>query len=640
MIVRRELRLQAAARLQRLMGRDLLPDDNSAIEELVKNAYDSNATEVTITIVRPWNGHTGEIEIRDNGSGLSLTDFRRLWMRAGYSEKTGKPLPKTARIQTGEKGIGRFAADKLGEKLAVITKPKKATKALRVVFDWKKFEQKRKLLSDIPIYYEQVEEPLLTGTQSGTILRIEKLRAAWDDKAILSLRRRLAHLLDPYQQEQQFSIKLLAPSPKLSGEIVPPEIKGPDFEWEITRSATGDVKVRRRRSNPSTNGDVTWTDWETIITESEALNEVQEFGPFHARLAYFVDRPKKASVGDALPGITVFRDGFRVEPQGSAAADWLGLLAKRAKRAGHMPLVPSRLFGFVAISRDENPKLQDATNRRAFISGPAFDAFTESLKIRLRELETQVENEVAKPRWERSRQVKSQTLIQARYKTVSLMSLSLAHELRQPLQAIQVASTNIVDYLAREGIRVQQIDAATDVIQRSVTRINKHIQFLREVGSGNEGIEDVLVHETISEVLDVFRELSAARNIALTQGQTVAVRVRYNKSTLLSTLTNLVLNAIQAIEAEGGSMRKNIIVDVTEDARSVRIEVNDDGPGIPESNRSRLFRRQTTTKQSGMGIGLIVWREALQMFGGDLSCVSFAKPTSFLITIPKEAPSG
>ena len=112
----KRLRFEASAKLHRLLGRDLLPDDYSAVEELVKNAYDSNATEVTLTIVRSSGSQKAEIEIRDNGWGLSLEEFRRVWMWAGYSEKTAEPLPTTGRVQVGEKGIGRFAADKLGER--------------------------------------------------------------------------------------------------------------------------------------------------------------------------------------------------------------------------------------------------------------------------------------------------------------------------------------------------------------------------------------------------------------------------------------------------------------------------------------------------------------------------------------------
>jgi signal transduction histidine kinase len=636
-----KLRFKASARLQRLFGRDLLPDDSSAVEELVKNAYDSNATEVTITIVRSSPNNPGEIEIRDNGFGLSLRDFRRLWMTAGYSEKTGAPLPSTGRVPVGEKGIGRFSADKLGKQLTVITKPRAHAKALRVEFEWSRFEDRKKLLSDIPIPYNYVGDPLLPADLSGTILRIRGLRSAWDDKAIEELRRRLARLLNPYGRDSRFKINLIAPRQKLSGAIVPNEIRTADFEWEVIRDARGRTTVRRRRRLASDEGESRWTDWEpNPITELHKPTKEEEFGPVRGRFLYFINRPKRAQIGDAAPGVAVYRDGLRVEPAGSAGADWLGLVEKRAKRAGHMPLVPSRLFGFVEISRETNPRLQDATNRRSFVLGPPFAAFSLFLKNRLAELEAQVETEVAKPRWERSKQLKSQKLIQARHRTLSIMSVSLAHELRQPLQAIRTASENIVNYLSQEGLRIPQVDSAADVIGRNIDRINKHIQFLKDLGSGREETEPLEVSSVVGEVVEVFREYAAARNTALVQTEGKLSPLNFNRPIILATLTNLVLNALQAIEEGPDRERHEVRVSARDIEGRVQIQVDDDGPGIPEANRKRLFKRQTTTKAGGMGVGLIVWREAMQVFGGDLTCESFGKPTRFVITIPRGATNG
>ncbi|MGC2518680.1 MAG: sensor histidine kinase [Burkholderiales bacterium] len=633
------LRFEASARLQRLFGRELIPDDDSAVEELTKNAYDSNASEVTITIVRPSGDRDGEIEIRDNGLGLSLTEFNRVWMRAGYSEKAGQPLPGTGRVQVGEKGIGRFAADKLGRHLIVLTKPRGAREALKVTFDWRKFEKKKLLLSDISNPYEHVDEPLLPKGSSGTILRIRGLRSDWPDKAIEEMRRRLSRLLNPYDKGQTFRIVLNAPSRKLSGPIVGSEIKNADFEWEVTRSAQGTIRMKRR--NRVQRGIPEWSDWESVlITKKGSVPEQQDFGPVNARFFFFVDRPKKANIGDAIPGVAIYRDGMRVEPAGSSSADWLGLLEKRAKRAGHMPLVPSRLFGFVKISRDENPELQDATNRRAFVHGPQLDTFRQFLKDRLSELEAQVESEVAKPRWEKSKQLKSQKLLQARYNTVSIMSLSLAHELRQPLQAIQTASENIRDYLKQKGITIAEVDSGTDVIRRNVARIEKHIQFLKSLGSGRQEQESFDAVKAAEEVIGVFGGVAAAQNVQLVREGSPKSMVLSNHATFLATLTNLVLNALQAIEGQDEQKPHHIQIKFEAGRKLTKIRVEDDGPGIPEANRTRLFKRLTTSKQGGMGIGLIVWREALQMFSGELECESFSDPTTFVITVPTGVPDG
>jgi signal transduction histidine kinase len=222
-------------------------------------------------------------------------------------------------------------------------------------------------------------------------------------------------------------------------------------------------------------------------------------------------------------------------------------------------------------------------------------------------------------------------------KTVSIMSLSLAHELRQPLQSIHTAAENIADHLKTANVGIPQVDAAADVIRRNVVRIDKHIRFLKELGSGKQEEEVFTVGEVVEEILTVFNEFASARNISLEHVKTGSIAVRSNRSTLLAALTNLVLNACQAIEDSGDQAAHKVNVRIARDKGVVKIAVEDDGPGIPEANRARLFRRQTTSKQGGMGIGLIVWREALQMFAGELECEKFSHPTTFLITLPEAA---
>src|SRR5262249_29882565 len=112
-----KLQFEASAYLQTLIGRELIRSEDLAVIELIKNAYDSGATEVIVTIRPPRAREPGEIEIRDDGSGMTLAQFRRAFMFAGFSDKTSKTPDEGERIPTGEKGIGRFAADRLGRKL-------------------------------------------------------------------------------------------------------------------------------------------------------------------------------------------------------------------------------------------------------------------------------------------------------------------------------------------------------------------------------------------------------------------------------------------------------------------------------------------------------------------------------------------
>ena len=112
----------------RLLGRELITDRITALFELVKNSYDSNANTATIEFINinPISKES-KIIIRDDGFGMDYSDIKNRWMVIGTSSKRRErttPEPYN-RIVSGKKGIGRFAVDKLGAKLILKTKKKR-----------------------------------------------------------------------------------------------------------------------------------------------------------------------------------------------------------------------------------------------------------------------------------------------------------------------------------------------------------------------------------------------------------------------------------------------------------------------------------------------------------------------------------
>src|SRR3954466_453638 len=105
------------------LGRESIRDHTTAVIELVKNSYDADATRVDVDLyVGNMNPARRYIRIRDDGSGMSRDDIENKWLRIGYSAKRSKKIsPIFGRRTTGEKGIGRISADRLGEELKLIT---------------------------------------------------------------------------------------------------------------------------------------------------------------------------------------------------------------------------------------------------------------------------------------------------------------------------------------------------------------------------------------------------------------------------------------------------------------------------------------------------------------------------------------
>jgi hypothetical protein len=212
-----KLQFEASAYLQTLIGRELIRTQEAAVVELVKNSYDSGAKTAIVRISTPTEKRPPSIEIIDDGSGMDLQSLRKIFMVAGYSER-----PEEAgneRVPTGEKGIGRFASDRLGSLLLVETKTEGQVDGIIVNIDWKAFENRKKKFNEISVPYYR--RPIEMGKeQSGTRLTITGLREPWEQKNILNLRAVLSQLLNPYDTPENFRITLdVAGSDKLSGPI-------------------------------------------------------------------------------------------------------------------------------------------------------------------------------------------------------------------------------------------------------------------------------------------------------------------------------------------------------------------------------------------------------------------------------------
>ena len=318
------LKFEASANLQRLIGRELVPDETHALVELVKNAYDSDASHVEITIQPETSREPGYIQVLDDGSGMSKAVIQQHFMWAGNSERIDN-VNGASRVPTGEKGIGRFAADRLGSRLVVRTLQSDASKGLELDIDWKLFEDRKKRFNDIEATVKPSD--VRDVGEHGTLLRITRLRARWDAARVAVVRQHLRDLLDPFEPPKDFTIAVEMPgNPNISGPIIQEQPGDADIEVSFRVLKSGEV---RRNITDRTAGKSRSIDSPNRKVDGEKLWGVT--GHFR----YYLKRPNKKAVGGLDAGVRLYRDGFRVEPFGSPAADWLGISEKRAKRAGH-----------------------------------------------------------------------------------------------------------------------------------------------------------------------------------------------------------------------------------------------------------------------------------------------------------------
>lgn len=162
------------ARLLKQLGDQLIKDEGIALFELVKNAYDADATYTNIKLNYIDKKNLGQISIEDNGSGMNLSLITDHWLEPGtdYKEKKIRGLSKSplyGRLPLGEKGIGRFGSHKLGQIIKIVTKTD-FDKEVIVGIDWNDFEE-AKYLHDASIKVYENEQPELFIHNIQSIVR-------------------------------------------------------------------------------------------------------------------------------------------------------------------------------------------------------------------------------------------------------------------------------------------------------------------------------------------------------------------------------------------------------------------------------------------------------------------------------------
>lgn len=423
--------------LFRELGELLVGRDSTALIELIKNAYDADATEVTVYGERLDNPEEGHILVTDNGVGMNAEAFEKGFLRVAsrLKEQGERRSALFQRRYTGAKGIGRLAAHKLAKKLEIDSVPRATKldglgKALNATIDWDKIEQ-----------YETLDEldstdaillktkPILESTHSGTALLLSRLRRAWTETERARffaevqsfdppsfLREPLPRsviekplLFDtPVVRDYGIDTKASLFEVKLEGDFA----AGEDYWALVAEVATwvleiqavpGSDKVhfavaptkRTREDNPATRG-----------FKQSIPHPTPEKGPhFEARIlvreGLFSRSQDQRVWATRVSGIRVYQEGFRVLPYGEQKDDWLSINADYTRRPRQLEMleklglnvdatdpdeglirVPNNnYFGAVFLTQERCPCLRVLVNREGFIPEAGFDTLVQLVRI-------------------------------------------------------------------------------------------------------------------------------------------------------------------------------------------------------------------------------------------------------------------
>lgn len=397
-----------------IIGHELISSDVVALTELVKNSFDADARMVLIRLTGGSNADgsigaaTGTIEILDDGHGMSEAIIRETWLEPATGFRRKHVSTPDGRRVLGEKGVGRFAAAKVGDRLDLTSKAVDADE-VHLAVDWSAFEDDAKYLDEIELQFDVRQDGMFgrggsisatwkemaaphlgrvrtpTG-ERGTLLSISGLRSAWTPESMRKLELSLQRLISPFDEAREiaddFRIVLELPeSLGLRGGLIrrPDILQKPHYRLnaEVNDLGRATVMIELR------DGDAYVTE---RTLESARDNDTPRCGPFELRLNVWDRdtaslRELAAEVGstklareilDSVSGVSIYRDGFRVLPFGEPDDDWLRLDHRRVQEPTQR-LSNNQIVGYLLIGRDANPGLTDQTNREGLIEGPALD---------------------------------------------------------------------------------------------------------------------------------------------------------------------------------------------------------------------------------------------------------------------------
>jgi len=245
-----------------------------------------------------------------------------------------------------------------------------------------------------------------------------------------------------------------------------------------------------------------------------------------------------------------------------------------------------------------------------------------------------------KEREEMIRKQAGELLRADRFSTIGKMSTQIAHEIRNPLNALGLKLE-----LLEDSIEDASGDLAVDTrrtLQEAIRSSGKEIDRLREITDyylkfakfPQVEKEAVDLHTMLCDVVTLYEQEARSRGIVVERELEGPLKAHADPNLLRHAVANLLKNAMEA--TSGMPREGRIVVRAFRDGQRVRISVKDNGPGIPPEQIASVFDPFFSTKESGTGLGLTLVQQVVQEHGGTVACSSEpGEGTVFKISLPE-----
>ncbi len=668
------------ARLLQLLGDELIGSPRLAVFELVKNAYDADANEVTVRLDLASQNDPA-ITVTDDGEGMSLDLIRSVWLVPGddhrrMQRENNQRSPKHHRLPLGEKGLGRFAVHKLGNRISLTTRARDSDECV-VEIDWNELIDKP-YLDEAPVRIRVRPAEVFTERKSGTQIEIRELRPPeWTRGEVRRLCNQITSICSPFKEPGGFRATLKVPGNESWIEDLPDFeaildraiwkfefwLDEGKFDWAYEfrqipgfnlerRPVTKDGDKLKLPSNSRSgriNGKIV-ADASTTRGIGPVLGEFHVFDRDREVLHRLGDTRLLTSYLDEYGGIRVYRDGIRVYNYGEQGDDWLGLDLRRVN-------IPTRrisrniILGAVHLSLESSGELVEKTNREGFVENDACNRLRQIVLGALGALEEE-------------RQFDKNRIRQLTTKPSDLTELRVEkpiQELRRELDRRGVAETlepyvkkieqdyiNMQETLLAAGLSGLNLAVVFHEVERGVRVLHQTIVDGRDMeGAARQAQQLVGVLDGFSTLLRRDRKKRhSALNLVAAAREFNLLRLRYHKVQLacpllggdgdfeatfsfglvLGALNNLIDNALywlrvrwSTLSPDSETSERRLYIGASGDfADGPAIIVADNGPGLQGDVPEHLMRPFFTRKPDGMGLGLYYANLAMELNGGQL----------------------
>lgn len=384
-----------------LLGVQNFTNDESAVLELVKNAYDAKASSIELEF------KDNSLVITDTGEGMSASDIKQYWMHVGKSPKEYEVVDDKGnkRILAGAKGIGRFALARLGKNVEIRTQKVGCPTAI-----WKT-DWNSSTLNELP-----------ETETTGTTITIVGLREKWSKKKVANLKLFLSKTYNASEMEIKIThpdvsgtVRRYFQNPELGRDYLSKICIRYDSETQVlstqvisdefadeAQSYCPNVSIKEFETTDNMVDELkVLSDWD--LPEDELKEHLTKLGDFTGEF-YFSVKPTKVDVekflykhatfSEALPsGVILYRNAFSITAY-EGKKDWLGF-GKRARKSpaaathptGAWRVKENQIAGKVEIDKKRNAVLQDMSNRQGLDENIFYELFVETILTGIRAFE-------------------------------------------------------------------------------------------------------------------------------------------------------------------------------------------------------------------------------------------------------------